>query len=175
MLLEYAKRLKNTLSVRRAEKERYAAVRQFVKERGRGRLLDIGVGSDEMLRMLGGKGLDLYGVDISSADRERSIDEIALMGMASIEELPYNDGFFDCVTSVDTPPLWQDKAAAFAEILRVLRSGGQLVCAFEFDDETGAGTPPRAFRAQARKAGLVNVSVKVLREEGGYLLVGEKP
>ena len=59
MLLEYAKRLKNTLSVRRAEKERYAAVRQFVKERGRGRLLDIGVGSDEMLRMLGGKGLDL--------------------------------------------------------------------------------------------------------------------
>ena len=97
------------------------------------------------------------------------------MGMASIEELPYNDGFFDCVTSVDTPPLWQDKAAAFAEILRVLRSGGQLVCAFEFDGETGAGTPPRALRAQARKAGLVNVSVKVLREDGGYLLVGEKP
>ena len=175
MLLGYAKKLRCVLNLRRAEKERYAAVRQFVKDRGRGRLLDIGMGSDEMLRALGGKGLDLYGVDISSADRERSFDEIALMGLASIEELPYNDGFFDCVTSVDTPPLWRDKAAAFAEILRVLKAGGQLVCAFEFDGETGIGTPPRAFRERARQAGFVNVSVKVLREEGGYLLVGEKP
>lgn len=162
--------------IRRGDRaEKYAAVRQFVKATADGRLLDIGTGSDRLLQKLNDKGLKLYGVDISSADRSRSIDEIALMGLANINELPYNDGFFDYVTTVDTPELWEDKNAALTEIIRVLKNGGQLLCAFSFDKDTGTGTPPRALRAQARQAGFENVRVKVLRGDDCYLLMGEKP
>lgn len=160
---------------RRADAEMCAAIRQFISASGGGRLLDIGMGSDTLLRSLGEKGLNLYGVDISSADRDRSMDELALTGQADIADLPYNDSFFDCVTTLDTPRIWEDRRTAFAEILRVLKAGGQLLCAFKFDSENGSGTPPRALRAQAREAGFERVKVKVLRTEGCYLLVGEKP
>lgn len=155
--------------------EIYSAVRRFLKAPKDGKLLDIGTGSDELLQKLSNMGLNLYGVDISAADRERSIDEIALMGMTCIEDLPYNDDFFDCVVTLDTPVLWEDKKAAFAEILRVLKAGGQFLCVFSFDDRSGKGTPPRNFRAQARDAGFANVTVKVMKNEGMYLLTGDKP
>ncbi len=175
MLLEYAKKAKSAWDRRRSADEKFAAVKRFVSAPKGGRLLDIGTGSDAMLQCLSDKGLALYGVDISAADRERSIDEIALMGLTRIEELPYHDDFFDCVTTVDTTRLWEDKKAAFREILRVLKSGGQLLCTFSFDDNNGEGTPPRMLREQARQAGFENVRVKILHSEGCYLLVGEKP
>lgn len=159
----------------KADAEMCAAVKHFINAPEGGRLLDIGMGGDTLLRSLGDKGLNLYGVDISSADRSRSMDELALTGQANIAELPYNDSFFDCVTSLDSSRIWEDKGEAFAEILRVLKAGGQLLCAFRFDSGNGSGTPPRAFRSQAREAGFENVKVKVLRSEGCYLLTGEKP
>ncbi|MBQ8967053.1 methyltransferase domain-containing protein [Ruminococcus sp.] len=175
MFREYAKKLKNAWNGKQTENEKYAAVKQFVNAPRQGRLLDIGLGGDAMLQKLSDKRLALYGVDISSADRERSIDEIALMGLTKIDELPYHDEFFDCVTTVDTTTLWEDKMAAFAEILRVLKAGGQLLCAFDFDSDSGEGTPPRTLRESARLAGFENVRVKVLRSEGSYLLIGDKP
>lgn len=175
MFLEYAVKLKNAMNRRKEENEHYAAVRQYINAPEGGKLLDIGLGSDIMLQKLSDKGLDLYGVDISAADRDRSIDEIALMGQANIEELPYFDNFFDCVTTLHTPPLWKDKKAALTEILRVLKTGGRFVCLFTFDNDTGLGTPPRALREKARQAGFENVAVKILRSEGSYLLIGEKP
>lgn len=175
MFLEYAKKAKNAINRRQETNEHYAAVRQFIKAPVGGKLLDIGVGSDIMLQKLSDKGLDLYGVDISAADRNRSIDEIALMGRADIEELPYDDNDFDCVTTLHTPPLWADKKAALTEILRILKAGGRFICVFTFDSDTGLGTPPRALREKARAAGFVNVAVKILRAEGTYLLIGEKP
>ena len=175
MILHAVRTAKAAWSRQKAVNEQYSAVKQYVRAPKGGRLLDIGVGGDTMLQMLGDKELALYGVDISAADRKRSIDEIALQGMASIYELPYNDSFFDCVTTVDTPDLWEDNKAAFREILRVLKSGGQILCAFSFSDDNGRGTPPRTLRAEARAAGFVNVSVKILRAEGKYLLTGEKP
>ena len=175
MFLGYADKLKNALNRRKEENEHYAAVRQFIKAPANGRLLDISLGSDIMLQKLSDKGIGLYGVDISAADRDRNIDEIALMGQANIEELPYFDNFFDCVTTLHTPPLWENKKAALTEILRVLKAGGRFVCLFTFDNDTGLGTPPRALREKARQAGFENVTVKILRAEGSYLLVGDKP
>lgn len=175
MFLEYAGKLKNVLNRRNEENEHYAAVRQFINVPSGGRLLDISMGSDKMLQKLSDKQLNLYGVDISSADRNRSIDEIALMGQADIEELPYFDNFFDCVTTIDTPPLWKNKKAAFTEILRVLKAGGRFVCVFTFDSDTGLGTPPRGLREKAREAGFEKVVVKILRAVGSYLLTGDKP
>ncbi|SEK39419.1 class I SAM-dependent methyltransferase [Ruminococcus albus] len=175
MFLEYAVKLKNAMNRRKEENEHYAAVRQFINAPAGGKLLDIGLGSDVMLQKLSDKGLDLYGVDISASDRERSIDEIALMGQANIEELPYFDNFFDCVTTLHTPPLWENKTAALKEILRVLKEGGRFVCLFTFDSDTGLGTPPRSLRETVRQAGFEKVAVKILRSDGSYLLTGEKP
>lgn len=171
----FAADMKNKLNRKKSDSEMCAAVGRFLRAPEGGRLLDIGVGSDALLRRLGDKGLNLYGVDISAADRERSMDELALTGKANITELPYNDSFFHCVTTLDTPQLWEDKRAALAEILRILKEGGQLLCAFRFDNGSGIGTPPRSLRAQARAAGFENVRVKVLRNEGCYLLMGDKP
>lgn len=175
MFNDHIEHLKAVHMNKQAIAEQYTVIRRFMKTPKGGRLLDIGTGSDELLQKLSDKGLDLYGVDISAADRERSIDEIALMGLTSIEELPYHDGFFDCVTTLHTPKLWEDKKAAFTEILRVLKPGGQFLCVFSFDSDNGRGTPPRNFRAQARDAGFTDVKVKVLRTEDTYLLIGEKP
>lgn len=175
MFNDYLNHLKAVHMNKQAVTEQYSVIRRFLKAPKDGRLLDIGTGSDELLQKLSDKGLDLYGVDISAADRERSIDEIALMGLTSIEELPYHGGFFDCVTTLHTPKLWEDKKKAFSEILRVLKPGGQLLCVFTFDSASGVGTPPRNFRAQAREAGFTDVTVKVMRTEGAYLLIGEKP
>ncbi len=172
MFFEY---VKNALNRRKESNEHYAAARQFIKAPIGGRLLDIGIGSDTMLQKLSDKALDLYGIDISPSDRSRSIDEIALMGQADIEELPYFDNFFDCVTTLYTPPLWKDKKAALCEILRVLKTEGRFVCVFTFDSDTGLGTPPRDLREKARAAGFRNVAVKILRTEGSYLLTGDKP
>lgn len=171
----FAHRVLKKLESKKADAEMCRAVGRFLRAPKNGRLLDIGVGDDRLLRRQGDKGLNLYGVDISAADRSRSIDELALTDQASIEELPYNDGFFHCVTALDTAVLWENKAAALAELFRVLRSGGQLLCAFRFDSDNGSGTPPRTLRSQAREAGFERVGVKVLRSEGCYLLIGDKP
>lgn len=174
MLLKYAKTAKAVLDRRRIEKEKFAAVKKFLKVPAGGRLLDISTGSDAVLQALSDSGLQLYGVDISSADRKRSIDEIALQGKASIYELPYNECFFNCVTTLDTPDLWEDNKAALTEILRVLKEGGQLLCVFTFSDDNGSGTPPRTLREEARAAGFAEVRVKLLPTEGCYLLTGKK-
>ena len=47
-----------------------------------------------------------------------------------VEELPYRDGEFDRVLSVNTVYFWRDPAEGFAAIRRVLRPGGSLVLGF---------------------------------------------
>ena len=47
-----------------------------------------------------------------------------------VEELPYRDGEFDRVLSVNTVYFWRDPAVGFAEIRRVLRPGGSLVLGY---------------------------------------------
>ena len=160
---------------RSVREEQFAAIQQFIKAPEGGKLLDIGTGNDRLLLKLKDSGLKLYAVDITPPDRPRTMDEISLIGYSSIEEIFYPDDFFDCVTTIDTPELWEDKMTALTEIKRVMKAGTQFICVFGFDSKTGEGTPPRTLRAQARKAGFVNVSVKILRAEGRYLLTGEKP
>jgi arsenite methyltransferase len=47
----------------------------------------------------------------------------------SLEQLPFDDSSFDLVMSNGVLNLVPDKRSAFAELARVLRSGGAMVCA----------------------------------------------
>lgn len=150
------------------DKELYYAAKRFIRAREGGRLLDLNFGGDRLLSSLTELGLDLYGIDISDSDHERTIDELALNGRASINELPYNDDFFNAVTTVDTLSEWYG-INGFKEILRVLKSGGELICSFY-----AYGFTPQQARSLARKAGFKDVTVKVLKSENCYLLIGKK-
>lgn len=150
------------------ERELYYAVKRFIRCREGGRLLDLNFGGDRLLSSISELGLDLYGIDISDSEHERTIDELALNGKASINELPYNDGFFNAVTTVDTLGEWFG-INGFKEILRVLKSGGELICSFN-----AYGFTPQQARSLARKAGFTEVKVKILKSENCYLLTGKK-
>lgn len=103
------------------------------------RVLDVGFGGGVGLRLL----LDeivwgqVAGVEISremlERARDRHANEIAsgrlVLQPGCVERLPFDDGSFDRVVSVNTYPFWTDPAAAFAEIRRVLHPGGRLALA----------------------------------------------
>lgn len=160
--------LKPLTAHRERDTELYYAARRFISCREGGRLLDLNFGGDRLLNSLSEIGLDLYGIDISDSDHERTIDELALNGRASINELPYNDSFFNVVTTVDTLREWYG-IKGFGEILRVLKSGGELICSFY-----AYGFTPQQARTLARKAGFKDVTVKVLKSDNCYLLIGKK-
>ena len=93
----------------------------------------------------------------------------------SAAALPFEEGVFDLVTAFETVYFWPDIEECFRGVRRTLKAGGRFVCLFTFDNDTGLGTPPRALREKARQAGFENVAVKILRAEGSYLLIGDKP
>lgn len=170
----------------------YKAVEKFVCRDGGQRILDVGFGNGYMLSRLSKK-LDakLYGIDISADMLEKAADKNTdgvtlnkiMLSQASVTELPYNDDFFDTIYTVNTVYFWGDMPKAFEEILRVLKSGGNFICAFYSKDfldklpycDTGFDKfTPSELRSIARENGLVNVKVKILKEGRAYCLIGEK-
>ena len=57
--------------------------------------------------------------------RERGMEGRVNAVVAQVESLPFSDEFFDLAVSRGSVPFWQDLTAAFAEIFRVLKPGGQ--------------------------------------------------
>jgi SAM-dependent methyltransferase len=116
------------------------------------RIVDIGAGPGNLLEELGRLRPDasLTGVDPSA--RMRAI--AAARGIAEVdgraEHLPFADDSVDLVLSTLSSHHWDDSAAAFAEIARVLRPGGEA----RLYDVRFAGFGPREARQFARDAGL---------------------
>lgn len=161
-----------------SEKEQIGATVRFLEIPDGGRVLDLSFGNDILLRALEQRGAVLYGADISEGEFQRTIDTVALCGMTSVYELPYNDGFFDAVTTVETPSYWQEPEKALREIMRVLRPGGQLICGYTCDqarkDKGYIFRDPKELRRNARAAGLRDVRVRVLKSRDTYLLTAKK-
>lgn len=99
-------------------------------------VLDIGSGSgtDTLIAstLTGPRG-KVYGLDMTTAMREKLQRNIALMEAGNVEvlegnaeEIPLPDATMDVVTSNGVLNLVPDKAHAFAEIARVLKPGGRL-------------------------------------------------
>lgn len=120
--------------------------------RGALSIVDIGAGPGDVLEELRrlDPGAMLTGIDPS--ERMRSI--AAARGIAEVdgraEHLPLADDSVDLVLSTLSSHHWDDPTAAFAEILRVLRPGGEA----RLYDVRFAGFGPQEARHIARDAGL---------------------
>lgn len=98
-----------------------------------GRLLEVPVGTGVLSLPLYKKfdGAEIFCADISDkmleAARERAA-QLELRGVkflqCDVANLPFEENFFDAVLSVDGFHVFPDKAAAWAETRRVLKSGG---------------------------------------------------
>jgi SAM-dependent methyltransferase len=100
------------------------------------RVLDLGsgAGTDSLVAalMVGGEGR-VVGIDMTPEMVVKARASAANAGLSNVEfvegegeQLPFGDGTFDVVISNGVIDLIPDKDAVFAEIFRVLRSGGRL-------------------------------------------------
>lgn len=104
------------------------------------RLLELGFGSGYLLEHVLTNRLCEFvaGVDVSSdmvKHASRRFRPYVKSGKAeirrgSIESIPYDDGAFTKLCSVNTLYFWQDAALALAECRRVLRPGSQMSLCF---------------------------------------------
>ena len=96
------------------------------------KLLDVGCGTGEMLRMIEdarpGK-YHLFGIDISANSLSKaaaSLGSAAVFAEGDAEALPYADGQFDIVLCMHSFHHYPDPDRALCEMKRVLRPGGVL-------------------------------------------------
>lgn len=119
-------------------------------------VLDIGTGPGRLLLELGRlrPDLRLTGVDVASDMVDTAAANVAQLGaratavVGDAAKLPFEDHTFDLVISSLSLHHWADAAAGGAEVVRVLRPGGQLriydIRSAPFADlATGAGHPGR--------------------------------
>ena len=108
------------------------------------RVLDIGCGRGKEWFVGGGR--FVAGVDPCWAVLPECARHYDLVAQASIDELPFTDGAFDCVVTSHVlghvPPT--EKDGALAEVARVLRPGGTFVSVIETDS-----SHPRVARAKS--------------------------
>jgi SAM-dependent methyltransferase len=138
-------------------------------------VLDVGFG--------GGVGIGLVlqrlttgrvaGIDISDEMADRARDRFAdavangrlVLARADVAAIPFADGSFDRVYTVNTVVFWREVPPGLAEIQRVLRPGGRLVIAAPnaaFGLASIAGLRPRS-----GAKGLAHV--KRLAEDAGFI------
>jgi len=102
---------------------------------GRGRVLEIGVGTGRMALPLHERGVDLVGVDISAPMLDRLVDNAGGVQpfpliVADATRLPFASGSYDAVIASHVFHLIPDWRAATDESLRMLAAGGVLLVDF---------------------------------------------
>ena len=104
-------------------------------------VLDVGCGAGAALRELAERfpGAELTGCDISPLAVETAASlnpELVASGrlkflLCGVPDLPFDDGAFETVFSVESLYFWPDQVAGLREILRVLAPGGTFMTALE--------------------------------------------
>lgn len=104
------------------------------------RLLEVGFGSGYLLEQVLARGLcqQVAGLDVSQemvAHVGRRLRRYvaagkARVGQGDIESMPFSDGQFSALCSVNTLYFWRDPDRALAECRRVLHAGGRLALCF---------------------------------------------
>lgn len=97
------------------------------------RILDIGVGLGRVLEPL--SNYERYGVDIS-LDYLRKAQACGIeVAMAKIEDLPFQDGFFDAIVTCDVLEHVLDLNLCCRRIIDCLRPGGKLIVRVPYKED----------------------------------------
>ena len=90
------------------------------------RILDIGCAYGYLLRFWEGKGVGLYGTDVSehAISRARRIVDAQLLVADIQDRMPFKDDSFDIITMFDVIQMTQSPVGALREVSRLLRPGG---------------------------------------------------
>jgi ubiquinone/menaquinone biosynthesis C-methylase UbiE len=113
-----------------------AVLRPWIAGRDLGRVLDVGCGTANVLRLVADAGAraDAYaGIDPAprmlhiARGKARASGVRGGFAAAVAEALPFADGAFDVVITASTLHDWDDVRAGLAGIRRVLRPGGELL------------------------------------------------
>jgi SAM-dependent methyltransferase len=91
-------------------------------------VLDAGCGSGRTLEDLADYGSEVHGIELepeaAEVARSRGSGEVRI---ARLEELPYEDAFFDLITCLDVVEHTPDDRVALGELRRVCKPGGWLL------------------------------------------------
>ena len=82
-----------------------------------------------------------YGIDLSQESvafarrkNRRLLGTRCFVERGDVGKLPYGDGTFGAVTAFETVYFWDDLPEAFAEVARVLKTGGRFLLCSEMSD-----------------------------------------
>ncbi|HEU5108278.1 MAG TPA: class I SAM-dependent methyltransferase [Micromonosporaceae bacterium] len=128
------------------------------------RLLDVGCGVGLLLREASDRGAWVAGVDTTEGLLEvaRWALPDADLRIGQLTALPYDNGRFDVATACNTLCYAEDRAAALAELARVVRPGGRVAVG---DWADCAGSLTRDF------LNVLGVSAEVPIEDAGLVRV----
>ncbi len=141
------------------------------------RVLEIGFGGGSTLPALLNTGAFVAGVDRSYdviGWAKRHFTKAIETGRAefrqgNVESLPFNEAAFDKICTVNTVYFWTSLEAGFAEIYRVLKSGGRAIVGFLPKEKMDRmGMPSDIFTTRApgdvvvamRQAGFHNIRIE---------------
>ena len=118
-------------------------VLSYIPDDFTGRLLDVPVGTSVFThkKYSSLKNADItcldYSEDMLAQARERmgNIDNVKLV-QGDVGKLPYRNGSFDIVLSMNGFHAFPDKSAAFRETFRVLKKGGKFIACFYIKGES---------------------------------------
>jgi SAM-dependent methyltransferase len=116
-------------------------------------ILDIGCGTGGLLRAIGEQvdrnsrlvGMDPHAASIATAQAQHPAGEY--LHQKFEQQLPFGDGEFDVVLSVDVLECVIDKTAFLREMARVLKPHGTILCAhWDWDTQVYASEQPHRLR-----------------------------
>lgn len=100
----------------------------LLQPKAEGLYLDVGCGTGNYLRNFLEKGYNFYGVEPSEVMLAKAkIQCKTIIEQAFVEQLPFEDCFFNGVTAMFTFHHWKDQRKGLNELFRILKPGSRLV------------------------------------------------
>lgn len=100
----------------------------LLQPKAEGLYLDVGCGTGNYLEVFLEKGINFYGVEPSDVMLSTALNRCkTIIKKAFVEQLPFDNFFFNGATAMFTFHHWKDKQKGLNEIFRVLKTGSRLV------------------------------------------------